>query len=127
MLPKLVYEHIPEMSKRNIIKALSSGNADAISHALLSAALYSKDATWAEGLAYRLIDHAEPIVRGSALLSLAHIARLHGTLDRQRAIDVLRTAKNDRDEFVRGQAYDALEDVQHYIKRSGRWIGTDEA
>ncbi|MGE3466902.1 MAG: HEAT repeat domain-containing protein [Pyrinomonadaceae bacterium] len=104
---------------------LRSDDAKIVSDAVLSAALYSGDGAWAEQLAYRLIDHSEPVVRGNALLSLAHIARVHGTLDRQRAIDVLRAAKNDRDEFVRGQANDALEDVQHYIKRNGRWIGGD--
>jgi HEAT repeat protein len=92
---------------------------------VLSAALYSGDGQWAEELVYKLIDHSDALVRSNAMLSLSHIARVHGTLDRQRAIDVLRVARNDRDESVRSQAEDALEDVQHFIKRTGRWIGSD--
>lgn len=120
-----IYEEIARMSKREINKSIASGNSREQSRAVLSAALYTGDGEWAEKLAYRLIDHSDAAVRGNAFLSLGHIARVHGTLDRQRAIDVLRVATNDRDEFVRGTAGAVLEDVEHYIKRSGRWIGSD--
>src|SRR5687767_6219278 len=123
MEQKLVYAPIPRMSKRDINAALRENDSKKLSVAVLSAALHSGDGVWAETIAYRLIDHQDPLVRGNAFLSLGHIARVHGTLDRSRAIDVLRVATHDMEEYVRGHALDALDDVQHWIKRSGRWIG----
>jgi hypothetical protein len=123
-MEELTYEPISRMTKRDMIAALKSEDPNTVLRGLLSAALYSGDGIWAEKLVYKFIDHEDPHVRGNALLSLGHIARIHGTLDRQRAIDVLRVAKHDRHEFVRGQALDSLEDVQHWIKRNGRWIGS---
>lgn len=121
----LVYEPIRRMSKREIVAVIRENESEKVLMAVLSAALYSGDGKWAEKLAYKLIDHSDALVRGNAMLSLSHIARIHGTIDRSRAIDILRVARNDRDEFVRGHAENALEDVQHFIKRSGRWIGRD--
>src|SRR5436305_7887501 len=108
MMAKLRYEPIPKMSKRDISQAVRSGEDRQISRAVLSAALYSGDGQWAEKLLYKFIDHPSPIVRGTAFLSLGHIARVYGTLDRNRAVDVLRVAKNDRDKSVRGLVNDAL-------------------
>ncbi len=122
---KLVYEPIAKMSKRAIGLALRSGDPDIMLRALLSAALYSGDGLWAEKLVFKFIDHNNPYVRGNAMVSLGHIARIHGSLDRERAIDVLRVATNDRHEFVRGHAIEALEDVRHWIKQNGRWLGED--
>lgn len=124
-MAKLVYQAIPQMSKREISKDLRSKEPGTILRALLSAALYSGDGPWAEKLVYKFIDHEDPYVRGNAFLSLGHIARIYGTLDRSRAIDVLRVAKHDEHQFVRNHALDSIEDVQHWIKRSGRWIGSD--
>lgn len=122
---KTIYEPIPKMSKRAISKDLRSDDPDTLLTALLSAALYSGDGMRAEKLAYKFIDHADPYVRGTAMLSLGHIARVHGTLDRDKAIHVLRVARHDTNEHVRGTAFDALEEVQHWIKRNGRWLGSD--
>ncbi len=125
MMADLVYEPIRRMSKREIASIVREDVPERVWEAVLSAALYSGDGQWAEKLAYKLIDHRDALVRGNAMLSLSHIARIHGTIDRSRAIDILRVALNDRDESVRRQAADALEDVQHFIKRSGKWIGSD--
>lgn len=117
-----VYEPISRMSKRNITAALRSPDSKVVLRAILSAALYSDDGLWAEKLVYKFIDHDDPYIRGNAMLSLGHIARVHGSLNRERAIDVLRVAKNDRHEFVRSHAIDALDDVRHRVKKNGRWI-----
>lgn len=122
-MEKPVYQSIPQLSKRDITKNLGSNDTEIVLHAILSAALYSGDGHWAEKIAYKFIDHENPFVRGNALLALAHIARIHGTIDRSRAIDVSRVARYDKDAFVRGHAEDCLEEVQHWIKRNGRWLG----
>ena len=122
---KPIYDPIRRMSKQEINAAIRENDSKKLSIAVISAALYSGDGVWAEKLAYKLIDHPDHLVRGNAMLSLGHIARVHGTLDRDRAIDVLRVAMNDRDEYVRTHASDARDDVEHWIKRSGRWLGQD--
>jgi len=120
---ELIYEPIPWMSKREINSVIRNNEPGVLSIAVLSAALYSGDGIWAEKICYKLVQHPHANVRGNALQSLGHIARVHGTLDRKRAIKLLQAALNDEHEDVRGNAYNALEDVKHYIKRNGRWVG----
>lgn len=113
----LNYVPIPWMSKSEINAAIRDNLVEKLEIAVLSAALNSGDGIWAEKVCFKLVNHSDPTVRGNALLSLGHIARIHGKLDRKRAIKTLEAALNDEDEFVRGHAEDALEDVQHFVNK----------
>lgn len=115
------FEPIPWMGKRDINRVIREDVPENVSMAVLSAALNSGDGIWAEKVCYKLVNHLDPNVRGNALLSIGHIARVHGTLDRKRALSTLKAALNDDHEFVRAHADDALDDVRHFMKRDGRW------
>ena len=125
MESKLVYESIPNFDRRVIELAIKNDEVEILRLAALSAAMNSGDGPWAESICYELAAHPDDNVRGNALLSLGHIARIFGTLDRGRAIRTLRLSLQDPNEFVRGQAYDGLEDVKWFIKRDGTSRFTD--
>ena len=73
------------------------------------------DDDWAEAICLRLSGHADPRVRGNAVLGLGHLARVLGTLDLDAALPVVRAALNDPDAWVRGQADCAAHDVGHFL------------
>jgi hypothetical protein len=41
----------------------------------------SSDRQWATSFALSVIDNADLVVRGNAVLALGHIARIHGRID----------------------------------------------
>ncbi|MCZ7571617.1 MAG: hypothetical protein M5U01_23965 [Ardenticatenaceae bacterium] len=84
--------------------------------AVLSAALYSDDPVWAMGICLRLARHSDAVVRGNAVLGLGHIARIHRQLDLELVRPVVVGALADDDEYVRGQAESAVDDIEFFLK-----------
>ena len=115
----LRYETIPWLGRSAINAAIRENNVELLRIAALSAALNSGDGIWAEMICHKLISNSDGIVRGNAALGLGHIARVFGSLDRQKAVKALKQLCKDEDEFVRGQAEGGLEDVRGFLKRDG--------
>jgi hypothetical protein len=81
----------------------------------VAASLYSENMEWAQGVCLRLAAHPHFNVRGNAILGIAHLARRFGQLDRARVEPILRSAQLDPDPYVTGHAYDAIDDVRHFL------------
>ena len=109
------FESIPEWTKAEVEAAISRNEPEELLYAVLAAALYAEDAAWAEDVCYCLASHAHFNVRGNALLGFAHIARIHRSLDRPRVQPLLEAGMRDRHEYVRGQAYGAVDEIQHFL------------
>lgn len=105
----------PPFTRANVEAALARDDADALARAVIAAALGEEDAAWAEDVCLRLAAHPRANVRGNAVLALGHLARIHGRLGRGRALPVLEAALADADEYVRGQAHAAVDDVEHFL------------
>jgi hypothetical protein len=73
------------------------------------------DARWSELICVRLASHADPVVRGNAVLGLGHLARTAGTLDRATCTAVVSAALLDSVPYVRGQAHAAADDLRHFL------------
>ena len=110
------YEAIEPRSQEEVESAISRNDADELSHAVLSAALYSDDPIWAEGVCSRLAKHEHSNVRGNAILGFGHIARMHQRLDEQSVKPLLEAALRDESDYVRGQADAAADDVEFFLK-----------
>ena len=109
------YEPIPELTRTEVEAAIARDDPDELLRAVLAAALQAEDGAWAEDVCARLAAHPHPDVRGNAVLGLGHLARVHGRLDRERAMPLLEAALADADEHVRGQADAAADDVEHFL------------
>src|SRR5215211_3117878 len=110
------YEAIEPRNKEEVESAISGNDADELPYAVLSAALYSDDPTWAEDVCLRLAEHEHANVRGNAILGFGHIARIHRRLDERRAKPVLEAALRDESDYVKGQADAAADDVESFLK-----------
>jgi hypothetical protein len=109
------YEKINQLSPAEIETAISRNNSDDIVYAVLSAALHSEDAAWAEDVCVRLAAHENENVRGNAILGLGHIARIHGQLTEARVRPLIESAFEDASAFVRDHAESAEDDVKLFL------------
>ena len=112
------YEVIKPTSKAEVESAISANDPGELLYAVLSAALNSDDQRWAEGVCLRLSNHEHFNVRGNAIQGLGHIARIHGRLNEIKVKPVIEAAFKDQSDYVRGQADNAADDVEFFLK----WI-----
>jgi hypothetical protein len=110
------YEVIAQLGKDEIDSAILRNNPEELLYAVLSAALYSDDAGWAENVCLRLARHEHFNVRGNAILGFGHIARIHRKLTKDLVKPVIETALGDVSDYVRDHADSAAEDVEFFLK-----------
>ncbi len=110
------YEPIKKYSKADIEKALADNNANELLLMVLSVALYSDDFEYAENFCIQLSNHEHFNVRGNAILSFGHIARIDGKLNESVIKPIIENALTNENEFVRSQADGAKDDIKHFLK-----------
>lgn len=72
---------------------------------------------YAESVCRELARHADPTVRGNALLGFGHLARTVGIIWKPTEVRALVEAGlTDPDDYVRGQANAAADDLRHFLK-----------
>jgi hypothetical protein len=112
----LKYEPIPVFTRTEVEVAIQRDDPQELLYAVLSAALHAEDQEWAQDVCLRLAFHPHSNVRGNAILGFGHIARVHRYLDRARVQPIIERALNDPDEYVRGHAVDAVDDIEHFLR-----------
>ncbi len=74
------------------------------------------DCEWAQNVCIKLSTHEDFNVRGNAILGFGHLARTCGKLTENIVKPLIEKALKDNNEYVRGQAEGAAEDIEHYLK-----------
>lgn len=110
----MTYEALAERSPDEVEAALRDGAPDQLATVVLAAALYAEDGAWAESVGLRLATHADPTVRGNAVLGFGHLARRFGALS-PGAVARVDIARSDPDAYVRSQAEAAAADVAFFL------------
>ena len=108
------YEEIEPIARAEAEIALHRGSPDELLTVALSVALHETELSWAQDFCAGLASHPHPNVRGNAILGLGHLARRFGTLEPS-AIPIVESALRDPDDFVRGQAHAAADDLNHFL------------
>ncbi len=109
------YEALQLISHHEAERA-EGGTSEQLALAVLSVGLHDEDSAWAESFCTRLAAHASPTVRRAALLGFAHLARRFGELCEDRVRPLVEAGLHDADAEVRGQADDAADDIETYLK-----------
>jgi hypothetical protein len=109
------YQPVSRLSPVEIEAILAHGLLEDVRHAALSAALHGAESEWGECVCRQLARHADPVVRGNALLGFGHLARRFGRLDRSLVQPLIEAGLRDDDEHVRGQADAAADDVKQFL------------
>ena len=113
---RLKYEEIKEWSRELIDRAVVEDDPQVLLRAVVAASMHDPDWKYAQDLCVRLAAHSHFNVRGNAVLGFGHIARVHGQLEKKLVQPIIAAALVDEDEYVRGHAYDAMEDAKLFLK-----------
>ncbi len=84
-------------------------------HVPIRVSMDPPDCAWAQEICIRLAAHPHANVRGNAILGFGHLARTCGALDEPRVRPLVESALRDGDDYVRGQAHAAADDVAHFL------------
>jgi hypothetical protein len=103
------------MTRAELAEALKAEDPETVQHALIAAALHDRDAAWLERTLMRFLSDSREGVRGIAANGLGHVARLHGSLDLNVVVPVLREMAG-RGGWEGGKATDALDDIAVYMR-----------
>ena len=107
------YDQPEPISRTEIERQIATDTAEAICPALVSAALFEGDWRWVEALCLRMARDPRPDVRACAVVSLGHLARIHGALHVDQVIPLLNELVDDPQ--IGGRAEDALDDIRMFI------------
>lgn len=105
----------PELPRDEAVASLDASDQKVRIDGLLSLALYDPDWRLVQGICLTLLDDPDQDVRATAVLGLAHLARLHGDLDLDRVMPELRRLQSTP--ALSGRVEDALDDIETFIVR----------
>jgi len=105
------------MSREEMEEALISTRASTVADALIRMALWEKDPHWAEQKSLSALTDPRKEVRKAALLSIGHLARLHGSLNLDVVLPAVKALLADPE--YRGAAEDVLEDIAIFMSKIG--------
>jgi hypothetical protein len=102
-------------TRSEFLRALATGTGPEVAQALVGVVFTDPDWQWLQDKCLALLRHHDVIVRGAALTSLGHIARIHGALDRGKVEPEIKRLVDDPD--LGGRALDALSDIDVFLGR----------
>ena len=82
--------------------------------------MFESDRRWVQSQCLKFARHNDSFVRGVAATCLGHLARIHGVIDEDEVVPVLRQLLRDSDPDTRGKAQDALSDFSAFLSWNGR-------
>ncbi|MFB9327081.1 HEAT repeat domain-containing protein [Paenibacillus aurantiacus] len=97
------------------MEALHSGEVKKVVDALLALTFHNDDWKAVQEICIRCSSDQNPNVRGIAILCFGHLARIHGDLEQDKVLPIVRNALNDPNEFVRSHATSALDDIHFFL------------
>lgn len=108
------YEEVTERTPQEVWALIAEGEVERISEAIIGVALHGTHMDEAVAICLTLADHAVPEVHGNAILGLGHLARRFNDALSAEAIESVKRALKDEDDYVRGQANAAWDDITHF-------------
>ena len=116
----LVYHSLEPISKEEVEVELAFDDPDRKVNALLRASYHVDDWRWVQEKALQYLHHDDYWVRNASLLSLIHLARIHGVLDAETVRPIL--AKLQDDPEISGRVVETLEEINWFLN-----LGEDRA
>jgi hypothetical protein len=84
--------------------------------------MFEADRLWAQNQCLRFATHKDSFVRGVSATCLGHLARIHGKIDEDEVIPVVRQLLQDKDPLTRAKAEDAISDFSIFLGWNKRKI-----
>jgi hypothetical protein len=109
-----VYEQPGYEGAQSLAAAIQADDPEVLAPMIIAAALYEDDFDTVYCACVKLSSHPDEVVRGNAVLGFDHLARLFGRLGDE-APAIVKLGLADGSTYVRGKAYAAAGDLQHFM------------
>lgn len=109
----MTYLEVVPISREEAESAILSDDPDAICNALLQLTYHDPDWQWVQNLCLQFVQYKDMNIRGLAVTCLGHLARIHGVLNTEKVVPILKDLRHDSD--IGGKVEDALDDIQMFI------------
>lgn len=104
-----------KLSLTELESLLKSDNEQELIEALMYAVFNIDEPRWIQEKCHELIYSDKSLnTKGLAITCLGHVARIHGTIDKNITIPLL--IKLSKDHNLSGRASDALDDIEQFVK-----------
>ncbi len=122
MTNKNQYVDPQPIEREEVLRILSSGKTEDIEATLISVALLDDCYEFALSTIIQGASSTTAAIRGTAILCLGHLARIHKQLPEDPVLDIVRAGLIDDNTYVRGQAENAADDIATFIPKLARKI-----
>lgn len=112
---RLLYKEPTPLTHEDVLHIVRGGSSEDIAHALVAVALLDDDFDFALSTVLRCAASEDAGVRGTAILCLGHLARIHRRLPEDPVNNLVQLALDDDNMYVRGQAENAAGDIEMFI------------
>jgi len=112
-MSEFTYQSVFPISRANAERTFAEGDSKAIADALLGLAYYDEDWRWVQDVCLRYLAGEDESLKATAATCLAHLARIHGKIDKEKVIPALRALRNHP--IISGYIDDALGDIDHFL------------
>ena len=102
-------------TRDDVESAIKRGDPGELPFVPITVVMASNDPAYAQEVCLRLSTHADPKVRGNAVMSFGHIARQFRLLDERAVRPVIEAALRDEDEYVRTVAKSAADEIHQFL------------
>ena len=104
-----------KLSLTELESLLKSDNEQELIEALMYAVFNIDEPRWIQEKCHELIYSDKSLnIKGLAITCLGHVARIHGTIDKNITIPLL--IKLSKDQNLSGRVSDALDDIEQFVK-----------
>lgn len=114
MMADFAYENVAPLSRRQAIQNLAIGDSRLIATTLIALGLHDSDWRWVQNQCVAYLSHSSEIVVSSAILALAHSARISGAIEKDTVLPALEMLATDS-RYV-GRVQDAIDDIRVFVK-----------
>ena len=115
-LEKLIYVPIPAFTKAEMQKAIAEDDIEKLIHVALFASLHYEDRSFAEEICVKLANHPNDNIRGNAIESFEHIARIDGKLNEEVIKPIITKALKEENDFVRDKSEWTRDATKQFLK-----------
>ena len=117
------YVPVRQRSRTQILASLSSGDAQEIRDALVSAAYWDSDWRWAQQQLVNFAEYDDELVLWAVIAGLGFIAAFHGEVDKETALPILNRLKARP--ALAGEIEETLAQIDHFVTRRKRGENID--
>jgi hypothetical protein len=96
-----------------IEKKLRSKDSTIVINTLLEITFHNQNWEWVQDLCIELLENKNPDIKGLAVTCIGHIARIHGTIDKEKVLKAFESRKNDH--TINGRIEDAIDDINMFV------------